>query len=139
MQLAKKRFRRNIELENLMSAFNSFKTIAKNSKTAKRTETVPDLGGLLDDVCIYFIKNAAEKGYNRSRIKDMMSLSDKKFDELIDRIEDEELLILAEARINKYGGWEEAEKHFISEEEFWKKLGIDPDDDLSDVEEFELE
>jgi hypothetical protein len=52
---------------------------------------------------------------------------------------DDELLQLAETRINAYGGWEEADKHFISHKEFWERLGISEDEDLSDVEEFEFE
>jgi hypothetical protein len=62
--------------------------------------------------------------------------SDKYLDDIIDQIEDDELLQLAETRINAYGGWEETKKHLISESEFMAKLGIKEEDfeDLEDVE-----
>ncbi|MDR0903842.1 MAG: hypothetical protein LBM59_04350 [Ruminococcus sp.] len=56
------------------------------------------------------------------------------FDE---KAEDEELLKLAEERINAYGGWEEAQKHFISHEEVMSRLGI-TEEDIENAEDVEL-
>jgi predicted P-loop ATPase len=51
--------------------------------------------------------------------------------------EDEKLLKLADERITAYGGWEEAEKHFISQEEFNSRLGI-TEEDIENAEDDEL-
>jgi hypothetical protein len=55
---------------------------------------------------------------------------------LADEIENRELVCIAEKRINAYGGWGGADKHFVSHDAFWEKLGIVGD--LSDVEEYEI-
>ncbi|MDR0918696.1 MAG: hypothetical protein LBM93_05530 [Oscillospiraceae bacterium] len=75
----------------------------------------------------------------QEQISKLLLISDKKLEDIIEKIEDDELLKLAETRINAYGGWDEANKHFISHKDFWDKLGVDENEDLSDVEEFEFE
>ncbi|MDR0943269.1 MAG: hypothetical protein LBM41_01940 [Ruminococcus sp.] len=54
-----------------------------------------------------------------------------------EELEDAELLRLVTERINSYGGWEEAKKHFISAEEFWSSLGVTAED-IENAEEDEL-
>jgi hypothetical protein len=58
-------------------------------------------------------------------------------EELIEEREDEELARLAGERIDSYGGWEEAEQHCISSEEFWSSLGVTAED-IENAEEDEL-
>jgi hypothetical protein len=60
----------------------------------------------------------------------------EKITALAEEIENKELIALAEERINSYGGWEEANKKFISHDDFWRKLGITGD--LSEVREYEI-
>jgi hypothetical protein len=55
----------------------------------------------------------------------------------VNAYEDDELLKLADERINSYGGWEEAEKHFISQEEFCSRLGI-TEENIENAEEEEF-
>ena len=63
-------------------------------------------------------------------------LSDNKLGALVEQIEDRELAALAEERIAKYGGEDEAFERAVSSEEFWGNLGVTGD--LSNVEEFEI-
>ncbi|MDR0919717.1 MAG: hypothetical protein LBM93_10830 [Oscillospiraceae bacterium] len=126
---------RNYDLENVISAFNTFITTVKNSRD--NLVSINNLKGLLDNFNKYFIVNAVLLGYNKEKIKDLMSLSEEKYEELIDEIEDEELSQLVENRINAYGGWEELEKHLISEEEFMAKLGI-TESDIENAEDVDL-
>ncbi|MDR0987273.1 MAG: hypothetical protein LBL98_06255 [Ruminococcus sp.] len=51
--------------------------------------------------------------------------------------EDEELLKLANERIEAYGGFEEAKKHFIPHEEVMTRLGI-TEEDIENAEDVEL-
>jgi hypothetical protein len=61
----------------------------------------------------------------------------EKFEEFTNQLENEGLLTLAENRINAYGGWEAAEKHFISESEFMSKIGV-TEADIKNAEDVDL-
>jgi hypothetical protein len=54
-------------------------------------------------------------------------LEEKKGNNL-EQIENLKLLKLVNKRIEAYGGWEKAQKHFLSQEEFMSKLGITKED-----------
>jgi hypothetical protein len=130
-------YKKNLELENLISVFNTLTTIAVNSTDSVISTADKTLSDLLDGLGKYFIINAASMGYSSEQIRSLMHLPEEKFEELVDEIEDEELLKLAEYRLAKYGSLEELNKHCISHEELMLELGI-TQEDIDNAEEDEL-
>ncbi|MDR0991513.1 MAG: hypothetical protein LBL87_01265 [Ruminococcus sp.] len=91
---------------------------------------IQEIGVLPDETLVNFIKLI------RLSIKYPFPFNEK-FEEFANQIENEALTKLADNRINSYGGWEEAEKHFLSEDEFMAKIGV-TEADIENAEDIEL-
>jgi len=84
---------------------------------------VDNLSGIYNSLYILLIQLLSRK-FTREQIGELLALSEGRYNAMVEQIEDEELVKSAEERIAKYGGWDEALKHTITEKELMDELGI---------------
>lgn len=124
------------EITVLISKLKPLQEFAEASKD----EVVRSFDGILTEATEAFFKNymryLIKKRKTKEEICAFLGLTDKIFDELYEEIENEDLLKIAEKRIEEAGGLENMRKNSISGEELMKHWGI-TQEDLDNCEDWE--
>jgi hypothetical protein len=118
----------NAEITVLISKLKPLQEFA----VASKDEVVRSFEDILTQATEAFFKNymraLIKKGKTKEEICAFLGLTDMLFDELYEDIENEDLLKIAEKRIEEAGGLENMRKNSISGEELMKQWGITQED-----------
>jgi hypothetical protein len=126
----------NAEITILISKLKPLQEFAETSKD----EVVRSFDGFLTQAMESFFKSymraLIKKKKTKEEICTFLGLSEKLFDVLYEEIEDEDLLKIAEKRIEEAGGLEKMREDSISFDEMLNRLGI-TQEELDNCEDFE--
>jgi hypothetical protein len=118
----------NAEITILISKLKPLQEFAEASKD----EVVRSFDGFLTQAMESFFKSymraLIKKKKSKEEICTFLGLSDKLFDELYEEIEDEDLLKIAEKRIEEAGGLEKMREDSFTAEEVMAHWGITQED-----------